>query len=234
MQPTLGTRRIDTPFPVDAFPKAAADICREISDSFEVSLELPCTTALGLLAACCQKKAVVWINDTYSEQLNLFTLAISDTGDRKSNVFRLLRSAVISAQNDYFAQNEDRIACSKLEFDMLKRKLETAKRDVVDGSENSSYTFEDVKSLEKQVREHEMLVVPKLLIDDATSEKFIDILEEQGGSIAIASPEGGLFSTLKTAATANSTFDAYLKAYSGDSIEIIRISRKGNSIESPN
>ena len=74
---------------------------------------------------------------------------------------------------------------------------------------------------------------PKLLVDDATSEKLIDVLEEQGGSIAIASPEGGLFSALKTAASANPTFDAYLKAYTGDSIEVQRLSRKGNSVETP-
>jgi hypothetical protein len=226
-------RRADTPFPVGALPKAAADICREISDSFEVPLELPCTTALGLLAACCQKKAIVRMNATYTEQLNLFTLAISDTGDRKSNVFKLLRDAVIAAQNEYFAFNEDRIAESKIGFDMLKRKLAAAKREVVYGGEDCKYTLEDVKNFEKQLREYELLSVPKLLVDDATSEKLIDVLEEQGGSIATASPEGGLFSTLKTAVSANPTFDAYLKAYTGDSIEVARISRKGNAIESP-
>jgi hypothetical protein len=70
--PTRRVNYIDTPFPVDALPQAVADICREISHSFEVPLELPCTTALGLLAACCQKKAIVRINSTYTEQLNLY------------------------------------------------------------------------------------------------------------------------------------------------------------------
>jgi hypothetical protein len=93
---------ITTSFPVNALPKAAANICTEISSSFEVPLELPCTTALGFLAACCQKKAIVRMNATYSEQLNLFTLSISDIGDHKSNVFKLLRDAVIKAQNEYF------------------------------------------------------------------------------------------------------------------------------------
>jgi len=220
-------------FPVAALPKAVADICEEIAGSFEVPLELPCTTALGLLAACCQKKAIVRINATYAEQLNLFTLSISDTGDRKSNVFKLLRDAVIAAQNEYFMLNEDRIAQSRLEYRLLQKKLDAASRDMIYNSEESVVTLDGIKELEKQVRDFELLTAPKLLIDDATSEKLIDVLEEQGGSIAIASPEGGLFSTLKTAASANPTFDAYLKAYTGDSIEVARISRKGNSIESP-
>ena len=42
-----------------------------------------------------------------------------------------------------------------------------------------------------------------------------------------------MFSTLRTAASANPTFDAYLKAYTGDSIEVSRLSRKGNYIETP-
>jgi len=37
---------ISVPFPVGAMPKAVADICEEISNSFEVPLELPCMTAL--------------------------------------------------------------------------------------------------------------------------------------------------------------------------------------------
>lgn len=231
--PKTKPNSINTPFPVGALPKAVADICEEISNSFEVPLELPCTTALGLLAACCQKKAIVRINATYAEQLNLFTLSISDTGDRKSNVFKLLRDAVIAAQNEYFMLNEDRIAQSRLEYRLLQKKLDAASRDLIYNNEESIVTLDDIKELEKQVRDFELLTAPKLLVDDATSEKLIDVLEEQGGSIAIASPEGGLFSTLKTAASANPTFDAYLKAYTGDSIEVARISRKGNSIESP-
>ena len=226
-------KNIDAPFPVDALPCVVADICREISNSFEVPLELPCTTALGLLAACCQKKAIVRINATYTEQLNLFTLAISDTGDRKSNVFKLLREAVIMAQDEYLKANEDNIAYSRLEYQLLQNKLEAAKREFVSNNPKSVVTMNDIREMEKEVRDFELLSPPKLLADAATSEKLIDVLEEQGGSIAIASPEGGLFSTLKTAVSANPTFDAYLKAYTGDSIEVARISRKGNSIESP-
>jgi hypothetical protein len=170
-------------------PKAVADICNEISNSFEVPLELPASTALGLLAACCQKKAIVRINSTYSEGLNLFILAISESGDRKSGVHRILRDAVIAAQNEYFAMNEDNIAQSRLEFMLLKKRLASASREMT-SSEESEITFDYIKKLEKQVREFELLVAPKLLIDDATSEKLIDVLEEQGGSIAIASPEG--------------------------------------------
>ena len=231
-KPKPKSATVNVPFPVHALPRAVADICEEISNSFEVPLELPCTTALGLLAACCQKKAIVRAGRNYTEQLNLFTLAISDTGDRKSNVFKMLRDAVISAQNEYFMANEDKIAQSRLEYKLLQKRLDAASRDMISNDE-SDITLEYIKDLEKQIRNFELLSAPKLLMDDATSEKLIDVLEEQGGSIAIASPEGGLFSTLRTAASANPTFDAYLKAYTGDSIEIARISRKGNSIEAP-
>jgi len=152
---------INSPFPVDALPKAVADICREISNSFEVPIELPCTTALGLLAACCQKKAIVRINSTYSEQLNLFTLSISDTGDRKSNVFKLLRDAVITAQNEYFALNEDAIAQSRLEYKLLQKKLEAASRDMI-YNEDSGFTLENIKSIEKQIRDFELLTAPNV------------------------------------------------------------------------
>ena len=141
---SAGQKNNSAPFPVGALPEAVADICREISNSFEVPLELPCTTALGLLAACCQKKSVVRIDATYMEQLNLFTLAISDTGDRKSNVFKLLRDAVITAQNEYYELNADRIAYSELEYQILQGRLETVKRELMSGSSKSDYIVKQV------------------------------------------------------------------------------------------
>jgi len=51
--------------------------------------------------------------------------------------------------------------------------------------------------------------------------------------VTIASAEGGMFISLKNKAAMNATFDVYLKAYSGDNIDVRRIGRDGNSIKSP-
>ena len=71
-------------FPVAALPTPVADMCRAVAESMQVPLELPATVALGVLAACCHKKAVMRVGADYVEPLNLYTLSIANSGERKS------------------------------------------------------------------------------------------------------------------------------------------------------
>jgi hypothetical protein len=124
------------PFPVAALPEAVADMCRAVSSNMQVPLELPCTVALGVLASCCQRKTVVRIGADYFEPLNLFTLAIAQSGERKSPVFRILTAPVHEAQEDYIAKHADEIAHSQLEHEVLERQLEDAKRNRYKGDKS--------------------------------------------------------------------------------------------------
>jgi hypothetical protein len=218
-------------FPVTALPTEVSDMCRAVSDNMQVPLELPATVALGVLAACCQNKVVVRIGADYIEPLNLFTLAIAQSGERKSPVFRILTAPVYVAQDDYTEIHMDEIARSKRDYSLLKKQLEEAERSFA--KEGKSEIGERIHELDAQLRSFTPLTAPKLLLDDVTSEKLIDVLDEQGGSVTIASAEGGLFISLKNKAAMNATFDVYLKAYSGDSIDVKRIGREGNSIKNP-
>ena len=223
-------------FPTTSLPKAVADMCRAVSDNMQVPLELPSCVALGVLAACCQNKTVVRIGADYVEPLNLFTLAIAQSGERKSPVFRVLTAPVYAAQDDYIALHADTIARSKREYSLLKKKLEEAEREFAKAANdkaNEKAIGESIHELDTELRNFKLLTAPKLLLDDVTSEKLIDVLDEQGGNVTIASAEGGLFISLKNKAAMSATFDVYLKAYSGDSIDVKRIGREGNSIKSP-
>jgi hypothetical protein len=217
------------PFPVTALPKAITDMCSAVSKSMEVPLEMPSTVALGVLATCSQSKNIVRIGADYFEPLNLFTLAIADSGERKSPVFRILTEPVYTAQKDYIAIHEDEIENSEIDYSLLEEQLKEAKRSKGDKPADSVR----VRSLYAELRKFKRFVAPKLLVDDITSEKLIAVLDEQGGSVTIASAESGLFIDLRNKAATSGSFDVYLKAYSGDSVDVKRIGRKGNSIENP-
>jgi len=219
------------PYPVEALPASVAEMCRAVSLSMQVPLELPCTVALGVLAACCQNKTIVRINSDYIEPLNLFTLAIAQSGERKSPVFRVMTAPVYAMQDEYVEKHEDEIERSKNEYSLLLKQIDEAERNYAKSPKSDE--LEKIHELRKRLRKFKVLKAPKLLLDDVTSEKLIDVLDEQGGCVTIASTEGGMFISLKNKAAMNATFDVYLKAYSGDNIDVRRIGRDGNSIKSP-
>jgi transcription elongation GreA/GreB family factor len=128
--------------------------------------------------------------------MNLFTLAIASFGERKSSVFRVLTAPIYAAQDDYAAKHAEKIARSKREYSLLKKQIEEAERSFAkDGDEAVG---ERIHKLDAELRNFKLLTAPKLLLDDVTSEKLIDVLDEQQGSVTIASAEGGLFISLKT------------------------------------
>jgi len=78
-------------------------------------------------------------------------------------------------------------------------------------------------------------VLPRLIVDDATSEKLGAILAEQGGRIASMSPEGGVFDLMAGLYSKSGMpqFGVYLMGHSGDDLRVDRISRKGEHVKRP-
>jgi hypothetical protein len=74
----------------------------------------------------------------------------------------------------------------------------------------------------------------RLLVEDATQEKLVDIMEAQGGCITVVSAEGGgIIDSCAGRYDKSANFDIFLKGHSGDSIIVDRIGRKSNYIKNP-
>ena len=78
-------------------------------------------------------------------------------------------------------------------------------------------------------------VLPRLIVDDATSEKLGIMLAEQGGRIASMSPEGGVFDLMAGLYSKNGMpqFGVYLMGHSGDDLTTDRVSRKSVHVKRP-
>jgi hypothetical protein len=76
-------------------------------------------------------------------------------------------------------------------------------------------------------------VLPRLIVDDATSEKLGMLLAEQGGRIASMSPEGGVFDLMAGLYSKSGIpqFGVYLMGHSGDDLITDRVGRKGVRVE---
>jgi hypothetical protein len=78
-------------------------------------------------------------------------------------------------------------------------------------------------------------VLPRLIVDDATSEKLGIMLGEQGGRLASMSPEGGVFDLMAGLYSRSGIpqFGVYLMGHRGDDLVTDRVSRKGVRVERP-
>ena len=124
---------------------------------------------------------------------------------------------------------------NKTERELLEKRLEAVKKTAANAKNREQ--MEDARAemleLSAQLAKFKDLHPTRLIVDDTTPEKLVDIMNEQGGSIAIISSEGGVFDALAGRYDRTYNFDVYLKAFSGDVISIDRIGRKSNHVENP-
>lgn len=76
-------------------------------------------------------------------------------------------------------------------------------------------------------------VKPQLIADDVTSETAQLILGEQGGRLAVMSPEGGIFATMAGRYSGTPNLDVFLKGHAGDMMRVDRLSRDGGHVDHP-
>lgn len=78
-------------------------------------------------------------------------------------------------------------------------------------------------------------ILPRLIVDDATSEKLGMMLAEQAGRIASMSPEGGVFDLMAGLYSKSGIpqFGVYLMGHSGDDLITDRVSRKSVRVQRP-
>jgi hypothetical protein len=89
-------------FPVDAFPKAIADMIAETSVATQTDPAMGGTVALAALSACTGGHAKIHVRDGWAEPLNVYGVPVAAPGERKS--------AVLSAFQRPLFDEEQRLA----------------------------------------------------------------------------------------------------------------------------
>src|SRR5215217_1597532 len=75
---------------------------------------------------------------------------------------------------------------------------------------------------------------PRVLVDDASPERLTTLLADQGGRIALMSPEGGVFDMMAGRYSQGvPNLDVYLKGHAGDALRVDRVGRPSDYIQNP-
>ena len=222
-------------FPLDGFPADVRDMCQAVAETSQVPVELPAGLALAVAATCAAKACQVAVGDTHIESVNLYCVTLMDTGERKSTVFKEMRSPIdlieaetVEARQEEIAEAVSLRKTREARIAEMRRKAGRARPP-------------EMGKYERDIREMEaaLPVVPvqlQLTCGDVTPEHLAQLMARQGGRIAQFDPEcGSLINMLNGQYSKDgaSTCDIYLKAYSGDPIRVGRVSREMVDLDSP-
>ena len=227
---------IQTPdFPTDALPAPVAAFVEALAESTQTPEEMAGILSLGILATAFQSRYEVEITLDWKEPLCLYPVAVAPPGERKSAVISALSGPVYEYEAEQREFEAAEIAQNQTERDLLEKALAATKASAVKGKGKGNFEEKKQEALDlsAQLANFKDMYPFRLMVDDTTPEKLVDIMEMQGGSITVASAEGGVFDSIAGRYDRAANFDIYLKGHAGDTISVDRIGRKSNYIAKP-
>ena len=207
-----------------------ASFVKALAESTQTPEEMAGILSLGILATAFQSRYSVEVKPDWHEPLCLYTVAIAPPGERKSTVISALSSPVYDYEKRRQEAEAAEVKMNQDKRDTLEKRLQYLKGQAV---KKTGSGFEEIGELSAQLAEFEDKYSFRLLVDDITSEKLVDIMNTQRGCITVASAEGGVFSAMAGRYDKNMDFDVYLKGHSGDPIRVDRMGREANQIDHP-
>jgi hypothetical protein len=227
---------IDTPpFPIKHLPGWIREWVASIAEATQTPWDLAAMSALGVLSASVAKKYRVEVWPGWTEPLNLMLLTGLPSGNRKSPVFAAATAPIYAFEKDHHAEWQTAYQLAMTNFEIAEKALRRAQDAAakVEGTEAQDARGK-AQEAAKAFGTMRKPTFPRLVADDATPEKIVSLLAEQGGRIGIFSAEGGLFSILAGRySESGPILDAVLKGHSGDPIRVDRVGRPSESVQSP-
>lgn len=234
-------------FPIDSLPPVLKDYVLAVAENKQVSPDMVAVSCLAVVALSVQGKFEVLPLNGWKESLNLYTVVIAPPSERKSPVLREVTEPVYEYEDrenrrrapevDKFRSQEKMLvtAISKIE-DELSKNISGRKETFNPSAKEKQRIDEEYLFFQQDnLRElRESAVHPlRLIADDVTPEKLIEIMNENNGKVSIISAEGGIFDIIAGRYSDRPNMDIFLKAYPGDQVKVDRKSGQCLSIDHP-
>jgi hypothetical protein len=226
--------RFDLPgFPTDALPVALRNWVESESRATQTPPDLAGTLALAVVAATIARRVEVEPRPGWREPVNLYVTILLEPGNRKSAVFTDATSPLQEIEEELIEAERPGLARQQSERRQDEARLKKLERTA--GEKNDAAARSEAATLAGELAQRPEAVLPRLIVDDATSEKLGIMLAEQGGRLASMSAEGGVFDLMAGRYSKNGLpqLEVYLKGHSGDDLRTDRVGRKSVSVKRP-
>jgi replicative DNA helicase len=223
-------------FPTTALPDWLREFVEAEAWATQTPPDLAGMLVLAALATACSKMRIVRITRGYVEPLNLFTLTVLPPGNRKSAVFRDVVAPLASYEKREAARLHLEIVHARSKRAVAEKTLRDAEKAAAEASDDGrEELLKRVESCADALARISVPPVPRLIADDCTPEKLASLLAEQGGRMAVLSPEGDVFELMAGRYSANSgpNFAVFIKGHSGDDLRVDRGGRPPEFVSKP-
>lgn len=223
------------PFPVDVLPGPVRAIVEAEALSTQTPPDLAAFLAIGCLSTVCARRVAVRVADDWCEPVNVYSLVCLGSGNRKSAVLSDLAAPLFVWERDEAARLAPEIQRSALRREMLEgRKKAATAAAVKAAAEELADREHDALQATQDLDAEPIVRAPRLVADDVTPEKLAVLLAEHGERLGVLSAEGGLFGILAGRYSDKApNLDLVLKAHSGDSCAVDRITREPIRLAAP-
>jgi replicative DNA helicase len=231
----LTSRTAPRPFPVDALPDWLADMVGAVAEFTQTPADLAGCIALAALSTAAGGRAEVEVRGSWREPVNLFTVVVLPPGSRKSAVFTAFIRPLLAAEAALVERTRPAIVEAELALRVASKASDRAANAAAAASEASGRDRLLAEAVAAAMSAEAVSVpsLPRLVADDVTSEQAASLLAEQGGRLAVLSPEGGIFATLAGRYSGAPNLEVFLKGHAGDMLRIDRRSRPAEHIDRP-
>ena len=230
----LGRGRHLPVFPAELLPGWLAEQVFAVAEFTQTPIDLAGSLALACLSTAAGGRAEVEVRGSWREPTNLYTVVVLPPGSRKSAVFAAMIAPIMAAEKALIVRAAPAIIEAEISAKVAGKAAEKASV----AAANSDLSGRDVLIAEATAAamNAEAIVVPakpQLVADDVTSEKAASLLADQGGRLAVMSPEGGIFATIAGRYSGTPNLEVFLKGHAGDMMRVDRHSREAEHVDHP-
>lgn len=220
------------PLPLDTLPSVLRDHVVSVAESVQVDSALPLLLGLASVSAAAAGKVIVTVDHAWDrEWVTLYAVAILGPGERKSPAYRHMTDPLRSWEVDQQREVVPRRRAAEDVVEVRERQLKAARQKAADGEpievvEQARMDLEDARA--------DVPPLPEILADDSTPEALVRQMAEQGGRVAVMSPEGGPLRVLDGRYSEGAArLEELAHAYDGEAIRSRRISRDTPHVRRP-
>nr|WP_168221209.1 DUF3987 domain-containing protein [Actinomadura sp. WMMA1423] len=230
--PLEATRELPT-FPLPMLPDWLAEYTARLAEQTQTPPDLAGCLALAVLAVTAGGK--VWVQARgWREPTNLFTVIALGPGNRKSEVFAAMTAPIRAAEARLCDQAQPYITDIAIQRRVAEADMEKAEKaaiNAVDAIVREQH-LADARIAAERLQELQIPAEPRLFSDDATPEVLTSLLAQQGGRMAVLSPEGEIFSIAAGRYSGAPNFAVLKHGHAGEGMRIDRVGRSAETIES--
>ena len=219
-------------FPLWTLPDWLGEYAASLAEVTQTPTDLAGCLALAVLAVAAGGK--VWVQAPgWREPANLFTVVALPPGNRKSEVYRAMCAPIKAAEAALVAEAEPVLAEAVIARRIAEANAEQTARDAENAVDPTQRALTLGEATEARLALNAATVParPRLFSDDATVEVLTSLLCEQGGRMAILSPEGEIFSIAAGRYSGTPNFAVLKKGHAGEEMRVDRVGREPEQIE---